>query len=263
MEMIFIDYKLNDELLNFSINHNVFNAIIGKDRNKIVDIIRLSHNYKGKIIINNKEITKKELNYYKRKINYIPESFDKLYVKDTIYEIMKYEIRRRKIILKNEEKKILDSLKIVGLDYELLNRSINTLSTSEKKIMQLAIALISNPDILIMEEPFQYLDIKNEKRIMMLLQKIKEQYNKTIVFVSENSDIIYKYTSHLIVAKNNKIIVEGNTEDIFQRVDFLKRNKINIPEIVEFTYLAKKKKQVKIDYHKDIRDIIKDIYKHV
>ena len=43
----------------------------------------------------------------------------------------------------------------------------------------------------------------------------------------------------------------------------MKRNKIDIPEIIEFTYLAKKQKNVKIDYHKDIRDIIKDIYKHV
>ena len=50
---------------------------------------------------------------------------------------------------------------------------------------------------------------------------------------------------------------------IYQRVDFLKRNKFDVPEIIEFTYLAKKKKAVKIDYHKDIRDIIKDIYKHV
>ena len=62
---------------------------------------------------------------------------------------------------------------------------------------------------------------------------------------------------------NLEILVEGDTKDIFQRVDFLSRNKINIPEIVEFTYLAKKKKNVSIDYHSDIRDIIKDIYKHV
>ena len=48
-----------------------------------------------------------------------------------------------------------------------------------------------------------------------------------------------------------------------QREDFLKKNRINITKIVEFTYLAKKKKNIKIDYHKDVRDIIKDIYKHV
>ena len=258
-----MDYKQDDEILNFSIHHNVFNGIIGEDKNKIIDIIRLNHNFKGKIIINHKEIIKKEINNYKRKINYIPEKIRKTSIKETIYDLMKYEIKRRKIILKNEEKKILDSLKIVGLQPELLKRSYISLSSSEKKIIQLAIALISNPDVIIMEEPFKNLDLKNEKKIIMLLQKIKEQYNKTIVFVSDNSDILYKYTSHLLVARNNKIIVEGNTDEIYHRVDFLKRNKIIIPEIVNFTYYARKKKGIKIDYHKDIRDIIKDIYKHV
>ena len=223
-----MDYKQDDEILNFSIHHNVFNGIIGEDKNKIIDIIRLNHNFKGKIIINHKEIMKKEINNYKRKINYIPEKIRKTSIKETIYDLMKYEIKRRKIILKNEEKKILDSLKIVGLQPELLKRSYISLSSSEKKIIQLAIALISNPDVIIMEEPFKNLDLKNEKKIIMLLQKIKEQYNKTIVFVSDNSDILYKYTSHLLVARNNKIIVEGNTDEIYQRVDFLKRNKIII-----------------------------------
>ena len=46
-------------------------------------------------------------------------------------------------------------------------------------------------------------------------------------------------------------------------MDYIKRNGYKVPEIVQFTYKAIKKKKVKIDYHKDIRDIIKDIYKHV
>ena len=67
----------------------------------------------------------------------------------------------------------------------------------------------------------------------------------------------------MIFVKNNEILLQGATNDVYQRVDYLKRNKFDIPNIVEFTYIAKKKKKVKIDYHKDIRDIIKDIYKHV
>ena len=43
----------------------------------------------------------------------------------------------------------------------------------------------------------------------------------------------------------------------------LRKSTFDIPDIVEFTHKAKKTKKVKIDYHKDIRDIIKDIYKHV
>jgi hypothetical protein len=75
--------------------------------------------------------------------------------------------------------------------------------------------------------------------------------------------MLYKYTNNLIILKNNKVVIEGDTYTIINRVDFLKRHSIEVPDIVKLTYLAKKKKKVKIDYHKDIRDIIKDIYKHV
>ena len=176
---------------------------------------------------------------------------------------MRVEINRRRIVLRNELKKMQDSLKIVGLNQNLLYENIQILSSSEKKFLQLAIALLSNPDVIILEEPFKYLDMKNEKQLIMLLTKIKEQYNKTIVFVSDDSNMLYKYTNNLIIAKNNNILVEGNTSEIYQRVDFLKRNSIIIPDLVELTYLAKKRKNIKIDYHKDVRDIIKDIYKHV
>ena len=64
---------------------------------------------------------------------------------------MKYEIKRKNIKLKNSEKKIKDSLVIVGLDEVLLDRKINTLSISEQKIVQLAISLISNPEVIIIE----------------------------------------------------------------------------------------------------------------
>jgi len=263
MELIFQDYKLEEELLNFSIHHNTFNGITGKDKDKIMDIIALNHNYKGTIIINNNEILKKDINNYKRRIQVLRDNNDINKYNKTVYELMNDEIIKRRITIKNEEKKIIDSLKIVGLNIDILNIEVRFLSTCEKKFLQLALALLSNPDVIILEEPFKYFDMKSEKQLMMLLRKIKEQYNKTIVFVSDDSNMLYKYTSNLIIAKGNNILVEGNTTEIYQRVDFLKRNSIIIPDLVELTYLAKKRKNVKIDYHKDIRDIIKDIYKHV
>ena len=69
MELIFQEYKLEDETINFSIHHNTFNGITGKDKDKILEIISLIHNYKGRIIINhNEEPTKAdkiEIKWYK------------------------------------------------------------------------------------------------------------------------------------------------------------------------------------------------------
>ena len=52
-------------------------------------------------------------------------------------------------------------------------------------------------------------------------------------------------------------------QEIMKQVELIKENLIEIPDIVDFTYKAINNKKIKIDYHKDVRDIIKDIYKHV
>ncbi|MBR3146063.1 MAG: hypothetical protein IKF47_02240 [Bacilli bacterium] len=179
-----------------------------------------------------------------------------------VYEYMYYEIRRKRLILKNPKKKINDSLRIVGLDTTYLNRNINSLSSSERILIILAITLLSNPDIIILINLFKYLDKTREKDLIMLLEKIKDQYNKTIVLINDDSEIMYKYTKYLIIKKNN-LFIEDETDKLFKRVDFLHKNNIKVPEIIELTHLIKKKKKIKLEYHKDVRDILKDIYKHV
>ena len=263
MEIKWKDYEVENNILNFTIKNTEFNGIITKDKKRVMDILFLKNKYTGSIIIDEKEIDKKDINNYKKKIIMIKEFIPSFFQNKKIFEYMYYEIRRKNLKLKNPKKKMIDSLKIVGLEIDYLNRNIDTLSSSEKKLVQIGICLMCNPEVIIMEEPFKCFDMKATKKIVMLLQKIKDQYEKTFIIISNDTNMLYRYANHLIIYKNNKILVEGNSKEILERVDFLRKNRITIPEIVEFTYLAKKKKNVKIDYHKDVRDIIKDIYKHV
>ena len=201
--------------------------------------------------------------YPNKKVYSITDTLSSNTYYPTVYERMKYETKRNKLVIKDIDKKIVDSLKIVGLKKELLNHNINTLSSSEKVRIELALCLINNPDIIIIKDPFKEYDKKIEKKIILLLQKIKEQYNKIIIFLSEDSNILYQYTNKIILYKDNQIVTNIKTDNFYQNIDGLKEYRIPVPEIVEITYLAKQRKNIKIDYHKDIRDIIKDIYKHV
>ena len=263
MEMIFKEQTIKDKNINFKIKGNEINGITGNNLDALLEIINLKHKYSGKIIIDKTEVNKNNINEYRKRISIINEDLNEVTFYTNIYELMYQEVIRKKINIKNPEKKIKDSMKIVGLDEAILNKNVDEISRSEKKLLQLAIGLLSNPNLLVLVNFFKSLDIKNEKKIIMLLNKMKDQYNRTIIIASNNSEIIYKYTKHVILINNDEILFEGKTDDLYQNVEFLKNNKIDIPEIVEFTYLAKKRKSVKIDFHKDIRDIIKDIYKHV
>ena len=263
MEIRFEDIKHKGSILNFTIQNEQINGITGNHLEEIIDIIKVKLDYRGKIRIANKEIKKEDIVSIKKKINLVEEQINDNLQGKTIWELMIKEIEKRKVYPKNVDKKIKDSLKIVGLNKEYLERSYYSLSTSEKKLVQIAMSLLTNPEVIIFESPFRSLDLKNQKKIMILLRKMKEQYHKTIIIVSEDEEVIYQYTDYVILYTNNKIIIEGKTENVYKNIELLKKHKIRIPEIVEFTYLAKKEKKAKIDYYKDIRDLIKDIYKHV
>lgn len=261
MELKFVNYTHKDKSLSFEIKKSTITGITGNQAEELIDLIALKELNKGQLLVDNIKVNKDNIYEYRRRISVIEKTFN--YKEPTVLTLMIEYIKRHNLRIKEPLKKIKDSLKIVELPEEILLKETWILSSSEKKLLQLAISLLSNPSILILEEPFKELDKHNEKKVIMLLQRLKEQFQKAIVIVSNDSNILYKYTNEMIFIKNNDIFLTGSTNEVYLRVDYLKRNKFELPEIIEFTYIAKKKKNVKIDYHKDVRDIIKDIYKHI
>ena len=261
MELKLINYSYKESILNIEIKTGTLLGITGTNKKEILELIALKKINKGQITIDNIKVTRANVNEYRKKISYVEQNIRTHYQK--VIDIMSDNIKRNNLSIKDPVKKIKDSLKIVGLEESMLERYIISLSSSEKKLLQLSISLLSNPEIIIIDEPFKCLDKDAEKRVVMLFQRLREQFQKTIIISTSDSNRLYKYTTEMLFLKNDQIILSGPTNEVYIRVDFLKRNKFEIPEIVEFTYLAKKKKNVKIDYHKDVRDIIKDIYKHI
>ena len=121
--------------------------------------------------------------------------------------------------------------------------------------------MLENPTVIIVDELFAGLDENIKKYLSKLFQKLKTKYNKTIIIGSMDVDFLYQNTENIILLDN--IIRVGKTQDVFEDVPFLIENDIEVPKLPLFTYLTVKYKRTKLSYHKDIRDLIKDIYKHI
>lgn len=262
MEIRFNKYLVNSKEYSLEINSKDITGIYTNDEYLVQKILSFKYPLKGEIFINEKKITEENINSYQRLVSIVYEYKPIAYIK-TVLDYMNIIITNKNLKIKNPNKKIIDSLKIVGLDEKYLLRELNTLSTSEKELIQIASSLLSNPEIVVLTNQLSKLDLLNQKKIFLVLTKLKEQYHKIIVIIDKNANILYKYCTKAIIIKNGNIIASGDIKDVYCKVEMLKKSKIDIPQIVEFTHKAKKTKKVKIDYHKDIRDIIKDIYKHV
>ena len=168
----------------------------------------------------------------------------------TIYEYMIDIIRSYNLDIKNELKKIKDSLKLSFLNHLDINRYINTLSTSEKTLLTISISLIFNPEIIILEDTYLGLDRKNTMKLNILFNKLIDDYNIKIILIDKDINKLYKYTNHIYY--NNKLI--KNKDLYLEDVD---------EETISFIKKVKDMKNIKLTYYKDVRDIIKDIYKSI
>lgn len=92
----------------------------------------------------------------------------------------------------------------------LLDLYYNTLSGGEKRIVALASLMIKNPDILILDEPTNHIDITTRE----ILEDTLTKYQGTILFVSHDRSFINKIATKIINIQNKKLIEYiGNYDD--------------------------------------------------
>ncbi len=196
---------------------------------------------------------------FRKEIELVDKRFVNLFNIDNIYEYFIEYIRYKKLEVEDVDKKIKDSLRIVGLKVDILDRRISTLTGSEVKLLQFALAFLTNPKVILLDEPFRGLDLNVRKKLIRIITRLKDKFAKTIVIYSNNPNYLYQYTDYLIVLKDNKVLVEGNCSDVF----FDSKYNIKRPDIVSFILLVKEKKNVKLPRRKSVMDLIKDIYWNV
>ena len=214
--------------------------------------------YTGSILLDNKDLNL----ITKPKFSYIDKISPKTFLTKTVSEEF-YLIKKK---IKNEDytyiEKIASVLKMVGLNRKYLTREITTLSKSEKRLLQFALNLITNPKIIIIDEPFLYLDKESCFTIKKILFDLKRKYKKNIIILSDNINTLYELTDDLIILKDNQILIKDKTISIFNNLDFLLQNKIELPNLVLFNKIALNYNQ-KLTNYKEVNDLIKEVYRCV
>lgn len=261
MELVLDSIKYLNVLNNisYSFNSKKIVGIYGDNAKYILDIINGDiDDYDGDVIIDNEEIIKK---FYKNNPTKIALIESKpIFYTTKVEEEIKFNLDFRKYEC-DFEKKTRELFNLVGLDLSILSRGIDSLSNSEKYLLTIVINLLYSPEIIMFKDVFSGLDRNSKKKIMMVIKNLKEE-NKVVIVTSNDTNILYEFVDEVILLNQESIYKGGSSDKIFTSTELMKDKVIPMPCITSVTYLAKNKK-VKLSYHKDVRDIIKDIYKHV
>lgn len=252
-----VSYK--EDLKNFSYSfeeETITSIICSSDETKksLCEIIcGINNAFQG--IINNP--------FKDRNIGYVPNISSDTFIFNTVKEELSFGINKYNYKKNIIDKRINDSLKMVGLPISYLNRNPDSLSLGEQKLLSIAIALSINPTLIVLDDPTYLLDNNNKEKIIKILKKITTRYKKTIIVMTNDINTVIKLPGNYIMLKKGKIYDIGKCKEIINNLDKIKNIGVREDKVCLFIKSVKKKKNVDLDMTFDIKELMKDIYRNV
>lgn len=212
------DQKLALNNLNFQINNGEFFVLVGTSGSgkttTLKSINRLIEPSSGEVLFENKSIKNRNLRDLRLDIGYVLQS-GALFPNLTVYENIEI-IPEMKNWDKNKIRKKCNELMIkVGLDPTIYsNRYPHELSGGEQQRIGILRAIITNPKILLMDEPFSALDPIIKRQLQDLIIEIHNDTKITTVFVTHDMKEAIKLGDRICIMSKGEIIQLDTPENI-------------------------------------------------
>jgi ABC-2 type transport system ATP-binding protein len=206
----FGDNEVIDDL-SFEVYKGEIFAFLGANGSGKTTTIRclldIYSDYEGKLLLFGKKFNLS----FAHKLGYLPEERG-LYLEMTVKDTLSYFAQIKGIEEQQALKSAYDYLEQVGLSSKAEDK-IKSLSSGQQQKIQLGIALIHKPELLILDEPTKGLDPVNRNILINMLKKLNEQ-GTTIVFSTHIMEEAEKIADRVGILKNGKFEVYGELEDI-------------------------------------------------
>jgi energy-coupling factor transporter ATP-binding protein EcfA2 len=112
-------------------------------------------------------------------------------------------------------KKVDWALKLTGM-YDLRERPPHELSGGQQQRVAIASVLAMQPKIIVLDEPTSFLDPLSAKSIFEVIHELNRNLGITVVLVEHRLDLTAKYTDHLIIMQDGKIMLDGDPHQVLQ-----------------------------------------------
>lgn len=160
----------------------------------------------GKVLVDNKK-----LSFDENAFGYLPEERG-LYLKYTV----KSQLMHFASLYGMKKKEALNSIEYWLEKFEIseyLNKKVETLSKGNKQKIQLIVAVMHDPEVIILDEPFSGLDPVNVELFKTVIRELLSK-GKTLIFSSHRMADVEEFCDDIIMLKKGETILQGNLDKI-------------------------------------------------
>ena len=115
-----------------------------------------------------------------------------------------------------------------------LNKNDNPINLAPEELRKLTIAsiLAIDSDIIIFDEPTNTLDENEINNLMVIISDLKKQ-GKTVILITHDIQLAWKYAERLIVMKNGNIVIDNRTDEVMKNEKLLRSCNVSVPDIAK------------------------------
>jgi oligopeptide/dipeptide ABC transporter ATP-binding protein len=183
-------------------------------------ILRLTEPTAGSVVFGGREITTlsaDELRPMRRRMQIIfQDPFGSLNPRMPISDIIGEGLLAQGMKNRKErDKKVEDSLEVVGLRRDYSRRYPHEFSGGQRQRVGVARALALNPEFIVCDEPVSALDVSIQSQVLNLLLDLRRDFNLTYLFISHNLSVIQYFSDRVGVMYLGKIMELGSVEQLY------------------------------------------------
>ena len=212
------DVKALDDV-SFTVKKGDFLGIIGPNgagkSTLFASMLGLHTRYKGTIKFFGKDIRKSK--DYLKEIGYVPQKpiFEKNFPA-TVNDVVRMGLRKESDANKVDE--ILQQLWI----HELSKKRIGELSGGQQQRVFIAKALVTNPKLLILDEPVTGIDQQSIDLFYSILRELNSKQKITIIWSSHDLDAVNQLANH-VACLNRTLFFHGESDEFFENDELVKQ----------------------------------------
>ncbi|MBV7409051.1 ABC transporter ATP-binding protein [Maritimibacter sp. DP1N21-5] len=121
--------------------------------------------------------------------------------------------------------RVAQALTDVGLPADAMDRYIHEFSGGQRQRIAIARALVTRPDLIVLDEAVSALDVSVRAQVLDLIARLQAEHGLAYIFISHDLSVVRSVTDRVIVMRAGEIVETGETRTVFEtpRHDYTKR----------------------------------------
>ena len=169
----------------------------------------------------------------RRRIGVVLQNVDEQLLAPTVIDDVAFSPRQYGLAEAEALERAHRALELLAIDH-LADRVPHNLSGGEKRKVALAGALVMDPELLILDEPFEGLDPASRTALLELMSSLARDRGMTIIMSTHDIDSVPEFADYAyVLAPGGKIALSGTPEELFASADVLAEGNIEPPILAE------------------------------